>query len=81
MEATERKIIEQLLETIKEKDATIRELKDEVIRFKISLPVTQPSIWENPYRWAAPYIITTGSGYTYSGEGAKITFEHKNENK
>ena len=79
MEATERKIIEQLLETIKEKDATIRELKDEVARLKISLPVTQPSMWENPY--SPPYTITTGSGYTYSGEGAKITFEHKNENK
>lgn len=37
MEATERKIIEQLLETIKEKDATIKELKAELKRLDGSL--------------------------------------------
>ena len=34
MSTTEVKIIEQLLETIKEKDATIKELKSEIERLK-----------------------------------------------
>lgn len=88
MNTTEVKIIEQLLETIKEKDATIKELKSEIERLKISLPTIQPNIWENPFRWTHPYstpyttrITSTGGDYTYCGGGAKIVFEHKNEIK
>ena len=39
MNTTEVKIIEQLLETIKEKDATIKELKDEVKRLSATLKI------------------------------------------
>ena len=39
MSTTEVKIIEQLLETIKEKDATIKEFKDEVKRLSGNLNI------------------------------------------
>ena len=64
MNTTEVKIIEQLLETIKEKDATIKELKSEIERLKISLPTIQPNIWENPFRWTHPYTTPYATGFT-----------------
>lgn len=58
MEATERKIIEQLLETIKEKDATISELKAELKRLNGSLYLNN---WQTGFSGIG-YVATNPEG-------------------
>lgn len=77
MSTTEVKIIEQLLETIKEKDATISELKREVERLKgLGRTVFQPfcpSITTPQSPWLPPYTIITTAGNLYNHEGIGYT--------
>lgn len=64
MNTTEVKIIEQLLETIKEKDATIKELKDEVKRLSGNLKI---------YTGISGFTgIGTGVGYEVTNPKYKI---------
>lgn len=60
MNTTEVKIIEQLLETIKEKDAIIKDLKDDVRRL---------SGYRNIYNWPG---VFTGIGYAVTNPEGKI---------